>query len=99
MYICKVIGSVVSTQKNEKLMGSSIVMVRVVSISAKKNEITEGNEVFAAVDTVGCGTGKLCVGDEWSQLGLCLQEHEYSRRYGGRWNYRRRTERIKTGTI
>ncbi len=55
MYICKVIGKVVSTQKNEKLMGSSIVMVRVVSISAKKNEITEGNEVFAAVDTVGCG--------------------------------------------
>ena len=57
MYICKVIGNVISTQKNEKLMGSSIVMVRVVSISTKKNEITEGNEVFAAVDTVGCGTG------------------------------------------
>lgn len=55
MYICKVIGKVVSTQKNEKLMGSSIVLVRVVSISAKKNEITEGNEIFAAVDTVGCG--------------------------------------------
>ncbi len=57
MYICKVIGKVVSTQKNEKLMGSSIVMVRVVSLSAKKNEVTEGNEIFAAVDTVGCGTG------------------------------------------
>lgn len=57
MYICKVIGKVVSNQKNEKLMGSSIVMLRVVSLSAKKNEIIEGNEIFAAVDTVGCGTG------------------------------------------
>jgi microcompartment protein CcmK/EutM len=59
MYICKVIGKVVSTQKDEKLTGSSIVLVRVISLSAKKGEVTEGNEIFAAVDAVGCGKGNL----------------------------------------
>ncbi|MPM39346.1 Ethanolamine utilization protein EutN [bioreactor metagenome] len=59
MYICKVIGKVVSTQKNEKLMGSSIVLIRMVSLSKEKNEVTQSDAIFAAVDAVGCGTGNL----------------------------------------
>ena len=59
MYICKVIGKVISTQKNEKLVGSSLVLVRVVSLSPKKGETVEGSEIFAAVDSIGCGEGNL----------------------------------------
>ena len=58
MYICKVIGKVIATIKNEKLIGSSIVMVRVVSLSPK-GEMILGNEVYAAADTIGCGEDNL----------------------------------------
>ncbi|MDD4311452.1 MAG: EutN/CcmL family microcompartment protein [Eubacteriales bacterium] len=73
MYICKVIGKVVSTQKNEKLTGSSIVLVRVVSLTAKKNEITESNEIFAAADTVGCGTGNYVLVTSGTNAGYALK--------------------------
>lgn len=58
MYICQVIGKVVSTIKNEKLTGASIVMVRKASLT-RKGEVSLGEEIFAAADTIGCGEGNL----------------------------------------
>ena len=58
MYICKVIGKVVSTIKNDKLVGASMVMVRVVSLAPDGSRVL-GNDVYAAVDSIGCGEGNL----------------------------------------
>ena len=50
MIIGKVIGSVVSTRKNEKLVGSKFMVVEPVSSMGKGN--------FVAVDNVGAGIGE-----------------------------------------
>ena len=42
MYVCKVIGKIISTVKNEKLVGHSM---------------EADGPVFAAADTIGCGEG------------------------------------------
>lgn len=54
MHICKVIGKVVSTLKNEKLVGMSLVLVRTVELSPQKKLIL-GNEIQVAVDPIGSG--------------------------------------------
>jgi ethanolamine utilization protein EutN len=51
--ICKVVGNVVSTQKNQNLVGSKLLLVQ--SIDSEGN--TTGG-VFVAVDTVGAGFGE-----------------------------------------
>jgi len=56
MYICQVIGKVLSTVKNEKMAGAGIVMVRTVSLSAS-GEAVLGGDVMAAADPIGCGEG------------------------------------------
>ena len=48
MYVCKVIGKIISTVKNEKLVGHSIVLVQAAALN---------DRVFAAADTIGCGEG------------------------------------------
>lgn len=54
MLICKVTGKVVSTIKNENLVGMSLVTVRPVTYDAKGNEVV-GKEVYVAADPFGCG--------------------------------------------
>lgn len=56
MVICKAAGKVVSTVKNEHLVGTSLIMVRPVRFDAKGKEIVS-DEVFVAVDPIGCATG------------------------------------------
>jgi microcompartment protein CcmK/EutM len=55
MMMCKVTGKVVSTIKNEHLVGTSLVLVRRVGFDAKGKEVM-GDEVFVAADPIGCGT-------------------------------------------
>ena len=52
MTICKVIGSVVSTRKNENLIGCKFMIVQPLGISPAKTE------KFVAVDNVGAGIGE-----------------------------------------
>lgn len=56
MYVCKVIGKIVSTVKNEKLIGHSIVLVRTTFLDSG-GTFALGDQVFAAADTIGCGEG------------------------------------------
>ena len=56
MYVCKVIGKVISTVKNEKLIGHSIVLVRTTTL-APDGTFVPGDQVSAAADTIGCGEG------------------------------------------
>lgn len=49
MYICVVQGKCVSTIKNKKLSGYSLVMVQRLKKNGKLSE-----DIFVAVDTIGC---------------------------------------------
>ena len=51
MVIGKVVGSIVSTRKNEKLVGQKLLIVRPVEEMEEKNE-------FVAIDNVGAGIGE-----------------------------------------
>ena len=51
MIIGKVVGSIVSTRKNEKLVGQKLLIVRPVEEMEEKNE-------FVAIDNVGAGIGE-----------------------------------------
>ena len=52
MIIGKVVGSIVSTRKNEKLIGSKFMVVEPALGKAQPSER------FVAVDNVGCGIGE-----------------------------------------
>ena len=53
MIIGKVIGSVVSTRKSEKLVGSKFMIIEPVKT------MSDSNEKIVAVDTIGAGIGEL----------------------------------------
>jgi ethanolamine utilization protein EutN len=55
MIICKVVGSIVSTTKAEKLTGKKLLIVQPLDM---KNLEEYGNS-FVAVDTVGSGVGEV----------------------------------------
>ena len=56
MYLGKVIGNVVSTSKNEALIGSKLLIVR------KLNEkLVELDQTEIAVDSVGAGPGEIVI--------------------------------------
>lgn len=50
MIICKVLGNVWATKKDEKLSGHKLLVVR-------SNSGDHGTETFVAVDTIGAGIG------------------------------------------
>ncbi len=52
MTICKVIGSVVSTRKNENLIGCKFMIVQPLGMGKDKSE------KFVAVDNIGAGIGE-----------------------------------------
>lgn len=54
MYLGRVIGTLVSTSKNESLIGSKLLIVRKIN---EKYEELSGSEI--AVDTVGAGVGEI----------------------------------------
>ncbi len=50
MIIARILGTVVSTQKDERLMGKKLLIVRPINLDG-----TETNAYVVAVDTVGAG--------------------------------------------
>lgn len=73
MYICKVTGRLVSTLKNEKLTGCSMVMVSPVYIDEEGNEMT-CEEIYAAVDPIGCSEGNLVIVTEGSNASYIFRD-------------------------
>lgn len=53
MIICKVVGSVISTRKSEKLIGSKFMIVESIE------SMEQGKRKFVAIDKVGAGIGEL----------------------------------------
>jgi len=55
MQICKVVGTVVSTNKTEKLSGMKLLLVRAIDLDSFK----ETGPLIVSVDTVGAGSGEI----------------------------------------
>ena len=54
MFLAKVIGNVISTQKDERLIGSKLLIIKLI------NEFGEmQKDMLVAVDTVGAGNGEI----------------------------------------
>ena len=60
MYLGKVIGSVVSTKKDDSMMGRKLLMVRPMLIDPDDpGKFKRGPNTIVAVDTLGAGEGEL----------------------------------------
>ena len=53
MQICRVVGTVVSTQKNEKLHGAKLMLVQPLTLDDRLRGVT-----LLAIDSVGAGVGE-----------------------------------------
>lgn len=69
MYIAKVIGNVVSTSKNEKLIGSTLLLIK--RLDENKNPIGLSE---LALDTVGAGTGEIVIVASGSSARLAVKK-------------------------
>jgi ethanolamine utilization protein EutN len=59
MFVAKVTGSVVATQKVEAMVGRKLLVVEPYRLdSAKRNALVTTGRTFVAVDTVGAGEGE-----------------------------------------
>lgn len=59
MFLAKVTGSVVSTQKVEVMVGQKLIIVEPLRLNEKsKNELVGTGRTFICVDTVGAGEGE-----------------------------------------
>ena len=65
MKICKVVGKIISTIKNESLVGTSLVLVRKVNLS-EAGKIQLSDDVYVAADPIGCGEGNMVLVTEGS---------------------------------
>ncbi|MDP4879553.1 MAG: EutN/CcmL family microcompartment protein, partial [Opitutales bacterium] len=60
MYLATVIGSVVSTKKDETMKGRKLLMVRPMLVDpADPSKFKPGNNTIVAIDTLGAGEGEL----------------------------------------
>lgn len=60
MYLGKVIGSVVSTKKDESMTGRKLLMVRPMLVDpANPSQFKPGSNTIVAIDTLGAGEGEL----------------------------------------
>ncbi|MBI1349347.1 ethanolamine utilization protein EutN [bacterium] len=60
MFLAKVTGSVVATQKVEAMVGQKLLMVEPLRVNEKDQTGLVGTgRTFIAVDTVGCGEGEV----------------------------------------
>ncbi len=60
MYLGKVIGSVVSTKKEESMRGRKLLMVRPMLVDPEDpGRFKPGNNTIVAIDTLGAGEGEL----------------------------------------
>jgi ethanolamine utilization protein EutN len=59
MFIAKVTGSVVATQKTEKMVGHKLLVVEPFRLDEReRNRLVTTGRTFVAVDTVGAGEGE-----------------------------------------
>ena len=59
MFVAKVTGSVVSTQKIESMVGYKLLIVEPYRLEAKtRKKLTTTNRTFVSVDTLGAGVGE-----------------------------------------
>ena len=65
MFVGKVVGSIVSTRKNEKLIGSKFMIVESVMDGSK--------ERLVAVDNIGAGIGEIVLVATGSAARLCYK--------------------------
>lgn len=56
MYLARVIGTVVSTSKNESLMGTKLLIVEKLT-----EKLQPKGDTMVAVDSVGAGTGEIVI--------------------------------------
>ncbi len=61
MFMARVKGNVVTTQKVEKMKGRKMLVVEPVRVNPDNNGIIGTGRSFIAVDTLGAGTGELVV--------------------------------------
>ncbi len=60
MFIGKVIGQVVATQKDDKLRGRKLLLVRPLQVENEKNpKLSEYKNTIVAADTCGAGEGQI----------------------------------------
>jgi microcompartment protein CcmK/EutM len=77
MFIAKVTGSVVSTQKVEKMTGRKLMVVEPYRLDEKERDrlVTTGR-TFVAVDTVGAGEGEFVLITQGSSARLTPETKE-----------------------
>ncbi len=60
MFLARVIGSVVSTKKDETMRGQKLLLLRPMLVDeAKPTQFRPGSNTIVAVDTLGAGTNSL----------------------------------------
>ncbi|MGJ8640127.1 MAG: EutN/CcmL family microcompartment protein [Opitutaceae bacterium] len=60
MYLGKVIGSVVSTKKDESMRGRKLLMVRPMLVDPENpSQLKPGSNTIVCIDTMGAGEGEL----------------------------------------
>ncbi len=59
MFLAKVIGNVVATQKDDKLRGSRLLVLRPLQIDGESGNLIEGKNTVVAVDSSGAGVGQV----------------------------------------
>ncbi|MEN8661231.1 MAG: EutN/CcmL family microcompartment protein [Lentimonas sp.] len=60
MYLGKIIGSVVSTKKDESMRGRKLLMVRPMLVDPEDpSKLKPGNNTIVVIDTLGAGEGEL----------------------------------------
>jgi microcompartment protein CcmK/EutM len=77
MFIAKVTGSVVSTQKVEKMVGRKLMVVEPYRLDEKeRNRLVSTGRTFVAVDTVGAGEGEFVLITQGSSARLTPETKE-----------------------
>jgi ethanolamine utilization protein EutN len=68
MFLAKVIGNVVSTQKNERFLGSKLMLIQ--PYITREGKLVESGSSVVAVDSVGAGEGELVMFTQGSSARL-----------------------------
>ncbi len=68
MFLAKVIGTVVSTQKNPKFLGMKLLLIQ--PYITREDELVESGSSVVAVDSVGAGLGELVMFTQGSSARL-----------------------------
>jgi microcompartment protein CcmK/EutM len=77
MFIAKVTGSVISTQKVEKMIGRKLMVVEPYRLDEKeRNRLVTTGRTFVAVDTVGAGEGEFVLITQGSSARLTPETKE-----------------------